>query len=113
MPEHLHLQVVRMLRIVMLRIKLPLLFVAKNQIRLPAARTKQTGRVDKDDLCRAFHGDTAKAGARGLHFMRHDRNLRSDHPVQKRRLPGVRLSDEGHEPGAGVGCVVCHATASS
>ena len=44
--------------------------------------------------------DAADAGPRRLHLVGDDRDLGPDHAVQQRRLAGVRLADQRHEPAA-------------
>ena len=67
----------------------------------PAARLEDARRVDEDDLRVVVRGDAAHDGARRLHLVGDDRDLRADQPVDQRRLAGVRRADQRDEAGAG------------
>ena len=67
---------------------------------------KRPGVSTKTICACALHRDAADAGPRRLHLVGDDRDLRPHHPVQKRRLPGVRLADQGDEARACVSASV-------
>ena len=67
----------------------------------PAARLEDAGRVDEDDLRIVVRGDAAHDGARRLHLVGDDRDLRADQLVDQRRLAGVRRADQRDEAGTG------------
>ena len=60
----------------------------------PAPRREDAGRVDKDDLRRAFDRDAEQPAARRLRLGRDDRELVADEPVEQRRLAGIGRADQ-------------------
>ena len=66
----------------------------------PALGREDAGRVDEDDLRRAFDGDAAHERARRLRLARDDRHLGADELIEQRRLAGVGRADERGEAAA-------------
>ena len=69
----------------------------------PPSRRENPGRVDKDDLRRAFDRDAEQPVARRLRLGRDDRQLVADEPVEQRRLAGIRRADQRDIAAAGRG----------
>src|SRR6266849_2153223 len=63
----------------------------------PAARRKDAGRVDENQLGAAFDRDTADDRPRGLHLGSDDRNLAADHRVDESRFSDIGSPDDRDE----------------
>ena len=66
-----------------------------------ASWPKQARRIHEYNLRVAFNCHTPNARARRLNLVGHDRHLRPDHAVQKRRFSCVGLSDKSDKTGTG------------
>ena len=60
----------------------------------PALWRENAGRIDEDDLRRAFQRNAAHQRARRLHLARDDRHLGADKLVEQRRFAGVGRADQ-------------------
>ena len=58
---------------------------------------ENAGRIDEDDLRRAFQRNAAHQRARRLHLARDDRHLGADKLVEQRRFAGVGRADQRDE----------------
>ena len=75
----------------------------------PAFGREDSWRIDKDDLRRAFQGDTANRATRRLHLAGDDRDFRADQLVDECRFSSIRRPDKGNKTAAGSVLFVIHA----
>ena len=57
-------------------------------------RFEKPRRVHEHQLCGPFHTNSTNTRARCLHFMRNNRYFRTNHSVQKRRLPSIGFTNQ-------------------